>query len=112
MSDFFIARQPIFDQSLKLFVYALLFRSADTGAATRDLDDDLATAQALNISEEVGLAELVDGQTAFINLPRKFLSEPELLPFEPFQITAPKAAHLDQMATHWADETLSGMANA
>ncbi|EAQ96074.1 EAL and HDOD domain-containing protein [Congregibacter litoralis] len=95
MSDFFIARQPIFDQSLKLFAYELLFRSADTGAAPQDLDDDLATAQVLNISEEVGLPELVGERPAFINLPRRFLSEPELLPFAPDNVVLEVLEHVE-----------------
>ncbi|WOJ98130.1 EAL domain-containing protein [Congregibacter brevis] len=95
MSDFFIARQPIFDQNLKLFAYELLFRNSDTGAAPQDLDDDLATAQVLSISEEVGLEELVGDRPAFVNLPRRFLSEPELLPFEPDNVVLEVLEHVE-----------------
>lgn len=95
MSEFFIARQPIFDRSLKLFAYELLFRSADTGAAPKDLDDDVATAQVLSTSEEVGLSRLVGERPAFINLPRTFLVEPELLPFEPDNVVLEVLEHVE-----------------
>lgn len=105
MSEFFIARQPIFDRDLKLFAYELLFRDADTGAAPKDLDDDVATAQVLSISEEVGLAELVGDRPAFINLPRKFLVDPELLPFEPNNVVLEVLEHVEI-----CDAVIDGMA--
>lgn len=95
MSDYFIARQPIFDGSLNLFAYELLFRNSDTGAAPRDLDDDAATAQVLSTSEEVGLGRLVGEYPAFINLPRKFLAEPDLLPFEPDNVVLEVLEHVE-----------------
>ncbi|MDP5053010.1 MAG: EAL domain-containing protein, partial [Congregibacter sp.] len=104
MSDFFIARQPIFGRDLKLFAYELLFRDSDTGAAPQDLDDDVATAQVLSISEEVGLSRLVGDHPAFINLPRKFLAEPELLPFEPDNVVLEVLEHVDI-----DDEVIRGM---
>lgn len=105
MSEFFIARQPIFDSNLKLFAYELLFRDADTGAAPKDLDDDVATAQVLSISEEVGLTELVGDRPAFINLPRKFLVDPELLPFEPDNVVLEVLEHVEI-----CDAVIDGMA--
>lgn len=95
MSEFFIARQPIFDDKVKLFAYELLFRSSDTGAAPKDLDDDVATAQVLSISEEVGLTRLVGERPAFINLPHKFLVEPDLLPFEPDNVVLEVLEHVE-----------------
>lgn len=83
MSDYFIARQPIFTPSLKVYAYELLFRNADTGQAPKDIDDDAATAQVLATSEDVGLKQLVGEHSAFINLPQRFLEEPELLPLQP-----------------------------
>jgi EAL and modified HD-GYP domain-containing signal transduction protein len=95
LSDFFIARQPIFDTNLDLFAYELLFRNSNTGAAPRDLDDDVATAQVLSTSEEVGLSRLVGEHPAFINLPRKFLVDPDLLPFEPGNVVLEVLEHVD-----------------
>lgn len=80
MSDYFIARQPIFDASLNLFAYELLFRESDSPSAPRDFDDDVATAQVLATSEDVGLNKLVGEHLAFINLPRRFFADPTLLP--------------------------------
>ncbi|MFT7289267.1 MAG: EAL and modified HD-GYP domain-containing signal transduction protein [Halieaceae bacterium] len=94
MSDFFIARQPIFDRSLDLFAYELLFRTSDSGAAPRDFDDDVATAQVLSTSEEVGLKKLVGEHRAFINLPHKFLAEPDLLPAQPENVVLEVLEHV------------------
>ncbi|EED31320.1 diguanylate phosphodiesterase, EAL domain [gamma proteobacterium NOR5-3] len=105
MSDFFIARQAIFDHNVKLFAYELLFRDSDTGAAPKDLDDDVATAQVLSISEEVGLTQLVGDRPAFINLPHRFLVEPELLPFEPDNVVLEVLEHVDI-----DDQVIQGMA--
>lgn len=94
MSDFFIARQPIFDRSLNLYAYELLFRTSDTGAAPAEFDDDAATAQVLTTSEEVGLKKLVGDQLAFINLPQKFLAEPDLLPAQPDNVVLEVLEHV------------------
>lgn len=83
MSDFFIARQPIFDRHLKLYAYELLFRSSTHNAAPRDFDDDSATAQVLSAGAEIGMERLVGDYLAFVNLPGRFLAEPDLLPLPP-----------------------------
>jgi EAL and modified HD-GYP domain-containing signal transduction protein len=83
MSDYFIARQPILDSSLGLYAYELLFRTSDSSDAPRDFDHDVATATVLSTGEALGISRLVGGQVAFINLPEKFLLEPDLLPLEP-----------------------------
>ncbi|MFK7831395.1 MAG: EAL and HDOD domain-containing protein [Congregibacter sp.] len=95
MSDYFIARQPIFDASLNLFAYELLFRTSDSLAAPKDLDDDVATAQVLLTSEEVGLSKLVGEHRAFINLPRKFFAEPDLIPDTTGQLVLEMLEHVE-----------------
>jgi EAL and modified HD-GYP domain-containing signal transduction protein len=94
MSDFFIARQPIFGRSLELFAYELLFRTSDTGTAPTEFDDDAATAQVLTTSEEIGLQKLVGEHLAFINLPEKFLAEPDLLPMQPESVVLEVLEHV------------------
>ena len=83
MSEFFIARQPIFDPGLKLYAYELLFRSSSHNAAPAQFDDDSATAQVLTASAEMGMQKLVGDYLAFVNLPGRFLAEPDLLPLPP-----------------------------
>ena len=86
MSEYFIARQPIFDSKLKLYAYELLFRSSHTNAMPPDMDAAMATAQVLSTSSDVGLSELVGSDLAFINLPQRFLKEPDLLPLPPGKV--------------------------
>lgn len=95
MSDYFIARQPIFDASLNLFAYELLFRTSDSLSAPRDLDDDSATAAVLSTSEDVGLSRLVGEHRAFVNLPRKFFTEPDLLPESTGQLVLEVLEHVE-----------------
>lgn len=86
MSEFFIARQPIFDPELALRGYELLFRNSAANAAPLDMDRASATAQVLSTTADLGLASLVGGQLAFVNLPERFLDEPDLLPLAPGQL--------------------------
>lgn len=86
MTEFFIARQPIFDPKLALRGYELLFRSSATNAAPVDMDRASATAQVLSTTADLGLASLVGAQLAFVNLPERFLDEPDLLPLAPGQL--------------------------
>ncbi|GAB5414251.1 MAG: HDOD domain-containing protein [Congregibacter sp.] len=95
MSDYFIARQPIFDASLKLFAYELLFRESDSASAPRDFDDDVATAQVLATSEDVGLNQLVGDHLAFINLPKRFFADPSLLPGDNGRLVLEMLEHVD-----------------
>ena len=83
MTDYFIARQPIFDRSLDVYAYELLFRTSVSSGAPAEFDQDLATASVLSTSEDVGLVRLAGGHSAFINLPQRFLAEPDLLPESP-----------------------------
>lgn len=74
MQDIFIGRQPIFDRSLKVVAYELLFRSGDANAATI-VDGDQATSRVIsNAIIEFGLDEIVGNRLAFLNLTRGFLT--------------------------------------
>jgi len=86
MSDYFIARQPIFDRQRKLMAYELLFRNSTTNMMPQAVDRDAATAQVLSTSADIGLRDLVGGHRAFINLPERFIEEPDLLPLPPDQL--------------------------
>ncbi len=86
MSEYFIARQPILDRQGQLYAYELLFRTSSENVAPRDLDRTLATAEVLSTTNEVGLTPLVGKGLAFINLPERFLEEPDLLPLPPDRV--------------------------
>jgi len=80
---FFLARQPIFDRNLHMHAYELLFRDSPLNANSGALDDDATTAQVISNAAEVGFERLTRGHPAFINLPQRFLEEPELIPLAP-----------------------------
>jgi len=81
MQDIFIGRQPIFDRTMKLCAYELLFRSGAENHAGQ-FDGDQATSQVIvNAFIDVGLDELIGPHPAFINLTRSFLTGTTALPF-------------------------------
>jgi len=67
----FVARQPIFDRSEKVFGYELLFRNGLEEAFHADLDN--AARSTLDTSLLFGLDALCDGRRAFINCTRDVL---------------------------------------
>tara|TARA_R110000823_G_scaffold47903_18_gene122000 strand:+ start:30667 stop:31878 length:1212 start_codon:yes stop_codon:yes gene_type:complete len=83
LSEFFIARQPIFDRELRLHAYELLFRSSRHNANLGELDGDTATARVIATAAELGIEKLTRGRSAFINLPQRFIEEPDLMPLSP-----------------------------
>ncbi len=75
MSQFFIARQPIYNHKLDVHGYELLFRAGDSNHA-EFTDGEQATSQLLvNALMEIGLPQLVGNQPAFINLTERFIVE-------------------------------------
>ncbi len=75
MSQFFIARQPIYNRKLTVRGYELLFRASDSDHA-EFTDGEQATSQLLiNALMEIGLPRLVGNHPAFINLTERFISE-------------------------------------
>ncbi|MBW1894904.1 MAG: HDOD domain-containing protein [Deltaproteobacteria bacterium] len=81
----FVARQPIFDTSKKVFAYELLFRSGLDNFY--DLSTPLDTAASKTISNSflaIGLDTITNGKKAFINFTKNLLTSgiPYLLPKE------------------------------
>jgi c-di-GMP phosphodiesterase len=73
MSEVFVARQPIFDRTLHVAGYELLFRG---GEATTALvaDSEGATASVvLGAFTEIGLERLVGAKPAWVNVSREFV---------------------------------------
>ncbi|TCO69334.1 EAL and HDOD domain-containing protein [Chromatocurvus halotolerans] len=83
MTPFFLARQPIFNRQLEVYAYELLFRDSLDNAHGGTVDDDASTARVIANATELGLETLTRGRQAFINLPQRFLEDPELIPLDP-----------------------------
>ncbi|EHQ87253.1 EAL and HDOD domain-containing protein [Desulfosporosinus youngiae] len=80
--DAFIARQPIFDKSMNIYGYELLYRQSGNNYFT-GIDDDQATAELIyNAFLVMGLQDLTDGANAFINFSKELIDSdvPFLLP--------------------------------
>ena len=73
MAEVFVARQPIFNRTLQVAGYELLFRE---GAANHAIvaDPEGATASVvLNSFTEIGLERLVGPKPAWVNVSREFV---------------------------------------
>ncbi len=81
MLQYFIGRQAIFNSSLNVIGYELLYRPHDTTFVDKIDDGDAATSQVLlNSFMEIGLNELVGSHKAFFNLTRNFIINSDLIP--------------------------------
>lgn len=79
-----LARQPIYDRSLNLFAYELLFRPPHPSDWV--WDGDIATSQlVINAFTEIGIDRVCDNRTSFINFTRKWLVSPP--PFDARHVT-------------------------
>lgn len=87
-NNVYVGRQPIFDRTLNVYAYELLYRSAtQQNAANVGFDGDSATTQTIiNTFMEIGLDRLVLNKLAAINLTEKFLLEDNRIPFTPRQV--------------------------
>ena len=75
MRNTFIGRQAIYDRSMGVYAYEILYREGKTPSAPQ-LDGDQASARLiLNILTEIGLDRIVGPHQAFINLTRNFFVE-------------------------------------
>lgn len=82
----YLARQPIFDASLGVVAYELLFRDGESARALFQ-DGDAATATLINNTFlEIGLEKITGGKLAFINLTHDYLCGDLLLPLDPRQV--------------------------
>ncbi|GKU25621.1 EAL and HDOD domain-containing protein [Clostridium folliculivorans] len=81
--EIFIARQPIFTRSKKVFGYELLYRNSYTNKF-ENIDGDLATRELLSNTAIIELSKLTEGKKAFINFTKNTLIDelPKLLPHD------------------------------
>jgi c-di-GMP-related signal transduction protein len=70
-ADLFVARQPIFDTSLRVFAYELLFRSGPENYFSWNGDPRTPTSSV--IAGSMMIAELTAGKPAFVNFGREAL---------------------------------------
>lgn len=78
----YVARQPIFDQQLRICGYELLYRRSENNMF-ENVDDSLATADVIHNAYLVfNFRELTEGTRAFINFPQTLIEGevPSLLP--------------------------------
>ena len=87
-TNVYVGRQPIFDRTLNVYAYELLYRAGtQQNAANVGFDGDSATTQTIiNTFMEIGLDRLVLNKMAAINLTEKFLLEDNRIPFTPRQV--------------------------
>jgi EAL and modified HD-GYP domain-containing signal transduction protein len=66
--NFFLARQPILNRGQRLVAYELLFRGTGTFNGAQVTDDTEATATVIAHAAELGMAQVVGDQMAFVNV--------------------------------------------
>lgn len=71
----YVARQPIFDRSKKVFAYELLFRNG-IGNYMPEIDGDTATSSVLSNSYlMIGMDKVTGGKKAFVNFTQKLIEK-------------------------------------
>lgn len=81
-TDVFVARQAIFDRTLKVVGYELLFRDCEAADSAVFDDVDRASFQViLNTFMDLGLEQIVGQIPAFLNLSRGFFLSASSIPF-------------------------------
>ncbi len=99
-----VGRQPIFDRSMNVVAYELLYRSHG-GNRADIVDQDQATSQVIvNSFIEIGLKALVGDKAAYINLPEGFLSGKHPIPFPKEQVVLEVLEHVQAN-----EEVLNGL---
>lgn len=66
--QFFLARQPILNRGQRLVGYELLFRDTRTSTVAQFRSDAAATATVIAHASELGMAQVVGDQMAFVNV--------------------------------------------
>ena len=72
--DFLLARQPIYDRSVDVIGYELLFRHNPSGNADVLEGTDASAAVSVHALLDVGLDRLVGKELAFVNATAAFLT--------------------------------------
>ncbi len=93
----FIARQPIFNSSMEVYGYELLYRDSETSLAFSNASAEKATATVLGGLFEIGINTISDGRRAFINFDYDFLlsDSMELIDSEDLMIEVLESTKVD-----------------
>lgn len=87
MAGAFVGRQAIYDRSLKIHAYELLYRSGGNSREANFASGDMATAQVLSDAFlEIGAQRLVGDVPCFLNLTEGFLTGELPLPLPPDRV--------------------------
>ncbi len=90
-----VGRQPIFDRTMNVVAYELLYRSSAANHANV-VNQDQATSQVIiNSFLEIGLQSLVGSKLAYINMPEKFLTGQHPIPFSKEQVVLEVLEHVE-----------------
>ncbi|MDR1117649.1 MAG: HDOD domain-containing protein [Oscillospiraceae bacterium] len=69
-----VARQPIFNKSLNIYGYELLYRDNSSSSGYTGADGDMATSETIaNTFHEIGVERVTGGKRAFVNFTEKLL---------------------------------------
>lgn len=100
----YIARQPIFDKTMKVYGYELLFRSGEESVSYGGSTAENSTATVLGGLFELGLEKIVGSRRAFINFDYNFLLsdtieliDPEILVIEVLENTKADKTLMDRI---------------
>lgn len=96
----FIARQPIFNSSMGVYGYELLYRDSETAETFEDTSAKEATSEGLGSLFEVGIDNITDGTRAFINFDQEFLLSKSIEMIQPDMLV------IDVLEDVKIDETL------
>jgi EAL and modified HD-GYP domain-containing signal transduction protein len=83
-TDVFVARQPIYDASMAVMAFELLYRHSPSATTARITDPRQATLEVISSAAlEIGLDRLSGGQPVHINFPTELLVDVPDLPLPP-----------------------------
>ena len=87
-NNVYVGRQPIFDRTLNVYAYELLYRPANLQeqSKVKGCGDCATTLTIINTFVEIGLERLVRNKRAAFNLTETFLLEENRIPFTPQQV--------------------------
>lgn len=76
-----VSRQPIYDDSENTFAYELHFRNCDAEFSSENDSVPESSQIIANVFMEIGLKLLVGDKLAFINLPHRYITDRNSIPF-------------------------------
>lgn len=96
----YIARQPIFDRSKKVYGYELLYRMYEHDLTYGEANAQQSTATVLGGLFELGLPKIVNGRKAFINFDYSFLMS------DAMELISPDSLVIEVLETVEVDQPL------